>query len=221
MNTMKVSPEHDQIVRRWVVRVLIILAVLALFFVAGTSAQSVPPDQLVKSVATEILDIVKADAGIRAGNRKRILDLVHAKVLPHFDFARMTALATGIHWRKATPTQREALTTQFRDLLVNIYASSLSSYRDQKLVYHPLRVAAGDPEVVVKSEIRQSGKAPITIDYSMTNGANGWKVYDIAIDGLSLVTTYRESFGEEIRQHGIDGLIGALVEKNGKLATQD
>lgn len=177
-------------------------------------AQDVAPDVLVKSVATEVLEIVRSDKEILAGNQKRIMDLAEEKVLPHFNFARMTALAMGPSWRRATPDQQKRVVEQFRTLLVHTYSSGLAAYRNQTIDYKPLRSKPADTEVIVRSEIRQSGAQAIPIDYNMEKTDSGWKVFDVAIGGVSLVTTYRETFSQEVRANGIDGLINTLVDKN-------
>ncbi len=177
-------------------------------------AQEVAPDVLVKSVATEVLEIVRSDKEILAGNQKRIMDLAEEKVLPHFNFARMTALAMGPSWRRATPDQQKRVVEQFRTLLVHTYSSGLAAYRNQTIDYKPLRSKPADTEVIVRSEIRQSGAQAIPIDYNMEKTDGGWKVFDVAIGGVSLVTTYRETFSQEVRANGIDGLIKTLVDKN-------
>ena len=181
------------------------------------SDKNMPPDQLVKTVSGEVLDIIRKDREIQAGNQKKVIELVQDKVLPHFDFTRMTALAVGPGWRKATPEQQKLLIDQFRMLLVRTYSSGLSAYRNQVIEYKPLRANSGDTDVMVRSEVKQSSGQPVTIDYRMEKSQDGWKVYDVAIGGVSLVTTYRDSFGQEIRQHGIDGLIKALADKNRQL----
>jgi phospholipid transport system substrate-binding protein len=126
----------------------------------------------------------------------------------------MTRIAVARNWHLATPAQQEALTVEFKTLLVRTYSSALSSYRDQEIEYKPLRVAPGATDVTVKSEMRQAGKERMTIDYKMTKLSSGWKVYDIQIAGVSLVTTYRDTFASRVRDNGIEGLIKALSDKN-------
>jgi phospholipid transport system substrate-binding protein len=194
--------------------VVICAAPLALPAVAQ---ELVPPDQLVKGVTQDVIAIVKQDKDIRAGNTKKTIALVEEKVLPHFNFTRMTALAMGPSWRKASAQQREVLVDQFRALLVRTYSSALSSYRDQTIEFRPLRMQPNDTEVVVRSQVRQSGTEPVSIDYSMEKTAASWKVYDVAVAGVSLVTTYRETFTNEVRANGIDGLIKSLADRNRQL----
>jgi phospholipid transport system substrate-binding protein len=183
-------------------------------------AQETAPDVLVKSVTQEVLGIIKQDRDIQAGNQKKTIALVEDKVLPHFNFTRMTALAMGQNWRKATPEQQKALVEEFRTLLVRTYSSALAVYRNQVIDFKPLRAQASDSDVVVRSDVKQSGGEPVTIDYSMEKTPNGWKVYDVSIGGVSLVTTYRDTFANEIRTSGVDGLIKALADKNRQLATK-
>ena len=196
--------------------------ILATFLLAPLApAQELAPDALVKSVSEEVLDIVRRDKDIQAGNTKKTIDLVETKVLPHFDFARMTALAMGPNWRKATPEQQKLLTDQFRTLLVRTYSTALSSYKNHTIDFKPLRAQSGDTEVVVKSEVKQPGQQSVPIDYSMEKTASSWKVYDVAVGGVSLVTTYRDTFTNEVRQGGIDGLIRSLTDKNRQLETAE
>lgn len=181
-------------------------------------AQVAAPDALVRSVTGEVVGVIKQDKDIQAGSRQKTIALVEQKVLPHFDFARMTALAMGVHWQKATPEQQKLLVEQFRTLLVRTYSTALSAYRNQVIDVKPPRAQPTDTEVVVRSEVKQSGAAPVTIDYSMAKTPLGWKVYDVAVGGASLVTTYRETFASEVRNGGIDGLIKSISAKNQQLA---
>ena len=199
---------------------LSLVCAAAVLFVQTAAAQDTTPDALVKSVTEEVIAVIKQDQDIQAGNKRKTIALVEQKVLPHFDFARMTALATGVNWRKATPEQQAILVEQFRTLLVRTYSTALSAYRNQAIDVKPLRGRAGDAEVVVRSEVKQSGAAPMTIDYSMEKAPTGWKVYDVAVGGISLVTTYRETFANEVQSGGIEGLIKSISEKNQQLAAK-
>jgi len=178
------------------------------------------PDALVKNVTQDVIAIVKQDQDIQSGNTKKTIALVEQKVLPHFNFTRMTALAMGINWRKATPDQQNLLVDQFRSLLVRTYSTALTSYRNQVIEFKPLRAQPADSDVTVRSEVRQSGAEAVTIDYSMEKTPSGWKVYDVVVGGVSLVTTYRETFANEVRNAGVDGLIKTLSDKNRQLATK-
>lgn len=186
---------------------------LALF--TGTAqAAEMAPDVLVKETAQDVLAIIKKDKDIQAGSQKKLHDLVEAKVLPHFDFKLMTQYAIGKFWRQATPAQQETLANEFRTLLVRTYSTSLSAYKNQTIEYKPLKMQPSDTDVTVKTQVIQPGGQPVPIDYSLQKEANGWKVYDVVVDNVSLVTNYRGSFGTEIRQSGIDGLIKTLTDKN-------
>jgi phospholipid transport system substrate-binding protein len=193
-----------------------VLAGLSLLATGPVLAQSVEPDALIKSVSEDVLDIVRKDKDIQSGNTKKAQALVEAKVLPHFNFQRMTQLAVGRDWQNASPAQKKTLTDEFRVLLIRTYSKSLTEYRDQTMEYKPLKMAPGATEVTVATVIRQQGgKAPIPLTYDLEKQAQGWKVYDITVSGVSLVTNYRSSFANEIRNNGgIDGLIKTLQAKN-------
>ena len=188
---------------------------------APARAQDIAPDALAKKVTDEVVAVLRADKDIQAGNTKKVLDLVEAKVVPHFNFPRMTRLAVGAPWRQATPAQQQNLTNEFRTLLVHTYTSALAQYRDQVIEYRPLKMQPADTEVMVRSLIKQkTGADPIDINYSMEKVDNVWKVYDVVIAGVSLVQNYRSSFNSEIQKSGIDGLISTLATKNKTLAQQ-
>lgn len=190
------------------------LMVLIGLFAGIAQANDIAPDALVRDAAQDVLAIIKKDKDIQAGSQKKLLDLVEAKVLPHFDFKRMTQLAVGKHWRSAAPAQQDALTNEFRTMLVRTYSNSLSAYKNQTIEYKPLTMKAGDTDVTVKTQVIQPGGQPVPINYALEKQPNGWKVYDVEVDGVSLVTNYRGSFGSEIGKSGIDGLIKTLVDKN-------
>lgn len=177
------------------------------------------PDVLARTTTQEVLALLKADKDIQSGNLKKVYELVEAKVLPNFDFNRMTQLAVGKHWASATALQKQSLVSEFRNLLVRTYATSLTAFSNQTVDYKPLNMKPGDVEVTVKSEVKQPGGQAIPIDYSMYQTAFGWKVYDVSIDGVSLVTNYRASFANTIRQSGIDGLIKQLATQSQKKAS--
>ncbi|MGO8754445.1 MAG: phospholipid-binding protein MlaC [Gallionellaceae bacterium] len=188
------------------------LLLLTVSFAAG--ADTLGPDALIRSTVDEVLAVVKQDKDIQAGNQKKILDLVDAKVLPHFDFERMTRLAVARSWRSATAEQKQQLVTEFRTLLVRTYTSAFTRFKDQSVEIKPLRMQPGDDEVTVRTLIVKSGSQPISVDYEMEKTADGWKAFDLSVEGASLVTTYRGTFAEQIQQGGIDGLIKTLVDKN-------
>jgi phospholipid transport system substrate-binding protein len=186
---------------------------------AGAQAMT-PPDVLARSVTDEVLAVLRADKDIQAGSQKKVIDLVEKKVLPHFNFVRMTQLAVGRHWREASPEQQKLLVVEFRTLLVQTYAATFTAYRDQAIEYRPLRVQPDETDVVVKSLINQSGGKPVTVDYRMHKSNDGWKVYDVVVGDLSLVQSYRGSFNSEVQKGGIDGLVKALTEKNKQLVSR-
>ena len=195
-----------------------LIPLLAVILPLGAAAQATEaPDAMVKRIADEVTAIVKTDKDLQNGNSAKVVALAEQKVLPHFDFTRMTRLAVGRNWSQATPEQREALTKEFRTLLVRTYSSSLSQYRNQKIEVKPLATAPGDEDVVVRTAVIQEGGPPIPIDYRMEKTKEGWKVYDVVIDGASLVTTYRGSFNDQIQRAGIDGLVKTLQERNRSL----
>lgn len=195
-----------------------LLACASFFLSPGALAQQMAPDALVKSVTDEVLDIIRKDKDIKAGSTKRAIELVEQKVLPHFNFARMTALAVGKDWRQATPEQQKVLTVEFRDLLVRTYSNALIAYKNETVDYRPFKIQPGETDVTVRTQIHQAGaRQPITLDYSLEKNGNAWKVYDVVVAGVSLVTNYRSSFATEIRNGGIDGLIKTLKAKNASL----
>jgi phospholipid transport system substrate-binding protein len=190
-------------------------ALLAVLLAAAAArAQDVPPDQLVKTVTLEVVDLITKDKEIQAGNRAKLIQLIDAKVLPHFNFAAMTALALGQSWNKASPEQKKRLTEEFRTLLVRTYASALAAYSEQKLDFRPLRAKPTETDVTVQVRVLQPGTQPVPIDYSMEKTSSGWKVYDVMVGGVSLVANYRTEFNNVVRESGIDGLIKNLANKN-------
>ena len=172
------------------------------------------PDALVKNVTEDVLNILREDKGIQSGNRQRAIALIETKVAPHFDFARMTSLAVGLPWRQANEEQRELLVGEFRRLLVRTYASALTAYSDQTVSFKPSPKAGNGDEVTVRSQINKPGGQPIPLDYSLARSGGEWKVFDVSVANVSLVTNYRSSFASEVRKGGVDGLIKALQEKN-------
>ncbi len=193
---------------------ILYFSLLALL-VPVAQAQELAPDVLVKSITQEVIAVLKQDKDIQAGNPKKIEELIDAKVLPHFNFTRMTQIAMARNWRLATPEQRKDLTGEFRTLLVRTYSTALSNYRDQAIDYKPLRAKPEDVEVTVRSEVKQSGSSQtVAIDYEMEKTPDGWKVYDVKVGGVSLVTTYRDTFTSEVKERGVDGLIKSLAAKN-------
>jgi len=194
------------------------LALLAGFLTAPVLAADTPPDVLARTTTNEVLSILKQDKELQNGNLSKVHQLVEAKILPNFDFNRMTQLVIGKHWPRATAQQKQALVTEFRNLLVRTYSSSLTAFSNQTVEFKPLNMKPDDTDVTVRSEIRQPGGQPIPIDYTMYKTSFGWKIYDVTIDGVSLVTNYRSSFSSAIRQSGIDGLIKTLSDQSGRSA---
>lgn len=172
------------------------------------------PDALVKRTAEDVLAIVKSDADIQAGDQEKIFALAEEKILPNFNFERVSRLVLGKNWTRATAEQKSAFQSEFRTLLLRTYATALSKYKDQKIEFLPLRMTDDAKTVSVKTKIIQSGGQPITVDYSLAREGDTWKVYDIVIEAVSLVTNYRGQFSQEIRQNGLDSLIKKLAEKN-------
>lgn len=191
-----------------------LLAILLTALVPALAAAQEGPDALVKRVTDEVLTIIKSDKDLQAGNPNKVAQLAEAKVLPHFDFERMTRLAVGRNWREANDAQKQSLVKEFRTLLVRTYSNSLTAYRNQTIEVKPTKLAAADTEATVRTQVIQPGGPAIPIDYSMQKAGDGWKVFDVVIDGVSLVTTYRGSFSEQIQKGGIDGLVKTLAERN-------
>jgi phospholipid transport system substrate-binding protein len=177
------------------------------------AAQDAAPDVLVRSITQDLLGVLKQSSD-QAADPKRIANVIETKVLPHFELTRMTQLAMGRNWRRATPEQQKIITAEFMTLLVRTYSTALATYRDQIIDIKPLRAPPDATEVTVKSDVKKSGAQPIAIDYDLGKTAAGWKVYDVKVAGVSLVTTYRETFANEVRDNGIDGLIKSLAAKN-------
>jgi phospholipid transport system substrate-binding protein len=201
-------------------KILLLLTGLMLSLSPHARADEPGPDVLIKDTVREVLDIVRADKDLRSGNQKKMLELVDAKVLPHFNFEHMTKLAVGKSWRTATPEQKQALMTEFRIMLVRTYTKAFTSYRDQVVEVKPFKLDAAATEVTVKTAIVKPGsQQPILVDYDMEKSPTGWKVYDLTVEGVSLVTSYRGTFADQVQQIGIDGLIKTLTDKNKNAAT--
>ncbi|HJV25987.1 MAG TPA: ABC transporter substrate-binding protein [Aromatoleum sp.] len=196
-------------------RFLLLLSALLFLMPAVHAADAAKaPDALVREVSDDVLTIVRKDRSIQSGDTRKVANLVEDKVLPHFNFRRITMLAVGKDWRGATPEQQDKLVEAFRSLLVRTYSNALTQYRDQIIQYKPARFAEADTTVRVQTEVRQAGAQPISIDYSLEKTADGWKVFDVVVAGVSLVTNYRGSFAREVQTGGIDGLIRSLEQKN-------
>ncbi len=196
--------------------VILLLASFLLVFPAWSMENA--PDRLVEETVREVLEIIETDEFVRGGDRERIFDLVESKILPHFNFTRMTQLAMGRHWSQADADQQNEIVNEFRTLLVRTYSNALSSYRDETVQVNPLSELGDRVDATVRTLVIQgSGKQPVPIDYSMEKKPEGWKVYDVTVAGVSLVTNYRGSFNSQIRRGGVDGLIKTLADKNKSL----
>lgn len=188
----------------------------ALFGAAGVHAQDLAPDALVRKTTDDIIGSIRADKDL-AKNSRKLLELVDAKVLPHFNFTRMTMLAVGRPWRDASAAQREQLVRQFRTLLVRTYSTALEQYSDQTIEVKPTTMKPGDAETTVRTQVNQRGGPPIPMDYRMEKTPQGWKVFDVTVEGVSIVTTYRSTFATEVNKSGIDGLIKTITDQNTRL----
>ena len=192
-----------------------LLASLVLAFAAATPALAQEtPDAMVKRIANETLQLIRADPKLQAGDPARVREVIEQKLLPNFDFTRMTSLAMGRNWRQATPEQQKRLIDEFRTLLVRTYSNALTQYRDETIDVKPLNADPKATDVTVRSEVIRPGRQPVQIDYSMTKTPQGWKAYDVIVAGVSLVTNYRDEFNEQVKANGVDGLIGTLASKN-------
>lgn len=179
------------------------------------------PDRLVDHTVREVIDIIEHDEKLKSGDKKKMLDLIENKILPHFDFTRMTRLAMGKHWSSATPSQKNELVNQFQDLLVRTYSNALTTYSDETVKVNPVKNLGDKTDATVRTVVIQGGgKQPVPIDYSMEKGPNGWKIYDVTVAGVSLVTNYRGSFNSQVRKGGVDGLIKTLAKKNRSLESR-
>ena len=193
---------------------ILCLAGLALLANVAMANIDMAPDELVKQTADDVLTIVKNDKEIQAGNQQKLFAVVEEKILPNFDFDRVCRMVLGKNWKSASPEQQALFQKEFRSLLLRTYATALGKYRDQVIEYRPMQTDASEKNVTVKTQIIQKGGQPIAVDYSLVKGPTGWKVYDITIESVSLVTNYRSQFSSEIRQNGLDSLNKKLADKN-------
>jgi phospholipid transport system substrate-binding protein len=184
------------------------------------AADAGAPDVLVRNVTLEVVDLITKDKEIKSGNKAKLVEVIEAKVLPHFNFSAMTGLAMGQSWNKASAEQKKRLTEEFRTLLVRTYASALAAFSEQRLDFRPLRSKPTDTDVMVNVRVIQPGAQPVAIDYAMEKTSSGWKVYDVMVGGVSLVANYRTEFNNVVRESGVDGLIRNLQTKNRSLAPQ-
>ncbi len=183
-------------------------------FAAPVALADDSPDGMIKDLTDEVLKIVRTDKDIQSGNQQKANQLVETLILPRINFQRMTSLAVGKDWNKANAQQKQALTNEFRTLLVRTYTNAIFTLKQYTVSYKPTKMAAGDAEAVVRAEAKKPGGAPVQVDYNVEKQGNEWKVFDVSVGGVSLVTNYRDAFGQEVRNGGIDGLIQSLVNKN-------
>ena len=193
--------------------VLKILA-LVLFVAFPALAQDLGPEDLVKKMTGEVLDAIKGDKQLAAGDRQKAVKLAEEKILPHVDFEEATRLAVGRGWAQASPEQKKKLVTEFRNMLVRTYSNAIGAYEGQTMKVMPVRMKPGDTDVTVHNQFIRPGGKPVPVDYSMRKTDKGWKIYDIVVEGVSLVLTYRSEFDAVVKQDGIDGLIKRLSQKN-------
>ena len=195
---------------------------LVLWVPLASLANEPGPDQLVRQLSEDVIEILRNDEALRNGDTTAAVQLIEKAVLPHFNLRRMTMLAVGRDWREASAEQQQRLIDAFYGMLVRTYSNALTQYRDQTIEFRPLRISPDETTVRVQTFIRQPGAQPVGVDYMMERTAEGWKVFDIVVAGVSLVTNYRGTFTQEIRAGGIDGLIRSLESRGGdaSLSTQ-
>ncbi|MCC6210838.1 MAG: ABC transporter substrate-binding protein [Burkholderiales bacterium] len=201
-------------------RLATVAAAAAIAAPAPAQSELTAPDVLVKNVTLEVVEIIRTDKDIQSGGaaaKKKMIALIEAKILPHFNFQAMTSSAVGRNWNKANAEQKARLSEEFKTLLVRTYSSALTAYRDQQFEFRPLRAKPTDTDVTVNVRVIQPGAQPVTIDYDMEKRPNGWKAWDVRIAGVSLVVNYRTEFDNLVRDGGIEGLIKALRAKNSSL----
>lgn len=198
--------------RRTTVQSLAALAAAACMPLAAWAAEEAP-DALIKRLSADVLTTIKSDAALKSGDIGKISALVDQVVLPHVNFRRMTSAAVGPKWRQATPEQQERLLTEFKQLLIRTYAGALAQVTDQTVVVKPLRMAAGDTDVLVRTEVRGKGE-PVPLDFRLEKKDGGWKVYNFNVLGVWLVETYRTQFAEELNKNGVEGLIQMLSSRS-------
>lgn len=193
-----------------------VLAFIAAFFLSGAALaqQNLPPDQLVQKITDDVLAAIKSDKDLAAGDKQKALKLAEEKVLPYIDFEHATRLAVGRAWRQASPEQQKKLVAEFRQMLVRTYSNGIGAYQGQTLKVLPSRGKQDPEDTTVRTQFQRPGGQPLPIDFAMRKTGEGWKVYDITVEGVSLVLTYRSEFDAVVKQEGIDGLIKRLTQKN-------
>jgi phospholipid transport system substrate-binding protein len=193
---------------------ILVALLLAALPVAVSAQQELGPDELVRKVTSEVLDAIQRDKQLQAGDRKKALALAEEKILPLVDFREAARLAVGRPWNTATPEQQERITREFRTLLVRIYSNAIGVYRGQTMRVQPAKIAPGATQVTVRNQYLSPGRPPTSVEYAMHKTPEGWKLYDITVEGVSLVLTYRGEFEQVVREGGIEGLIQRLAERN-------
>jgi phospholipid transport system substrate-binding protein len=178
------------------------------------AAQDAGPEALVKKITADVMEAIKSDKQLAAGDRQKALKLAEEKILPHVDFEEAARLAMGRSWSQASAEQKKRLVQEFRSMLVRTYSASISAYEGQTMKVLPVRMKPDDTEVTVRNQYIRQGAKPVAIDYSMRKTDGGWKIFDIVVEGVSLVLTYRSEFDAVVKQQGVDGLIKALAQKN-------
>ena len=182
--------------------------------VPAARAAELGPDALVRQITDDVMDAILKDKALQAGDKEKALALAEQKILPHVDFRAMTQLALGRNWSKATPAQREQVVNGFRSMLIRTYSNAIGAYKGQKMEVKPTRMDPGDTDVTVRNSYLSPGRPAVEVDYRMEKTPEGWKIYDIVFDGVSLVATYRSEFAQQVRAGGIEGLIARLDRKN-------
>ena len=199
--------------RRTLAQLAAVLIGATLLATPAVYAVDEAPDALIKRLSSDVLDKIKADKSVQVGDMGKVMALVDSQIMPNVNFTRMTASSVGRNWRQATPEQQKKLQEEFKNLLIRTYSGALSQVKDQTINIKPLRAAAGETEVVVRTEVLGRGE-PAQLDYRLEKTAAGWKIYDLNVLGVWLVETYRTQFSQEINAKGIDGLIASLSERN-------
>jgi phospholipid transport system substrate-binding protein len=199
--------------RKTVLQLASVLITAVLLAAPAVRAADESPDALIKRVSAEVLDNIKADKSVQAGDMNKVMALVDSQIMPNVNFTRMTASAVGRSWRQATPDQQKKLQDEFKTLLIRTYSGALAQVKDQTINVKPLRAAAADTEVVVRTEVLGRGD-PVQLDYRLEKVGAAWRIYDLNVLGVWLVETYRTQFAQEINAKGIDGLIASLSERN-------
>ena len=193
--------------KKWIITFVIILLPTAVF-------ADLMPDELIRKTADDVISALNSDESIQNGNKKNLYKLAEEKILPSFNFERISRLVLGKAWRKATDQQKEKFKSEFRSLLLRTYSIALSKYKDQGIEIKPMRMSPADEIVIVKTEIVQGAAQPIKVNYALAKDGDSWLVFDIVIEGVSLVTNYRSQFSSEIRKGGMDSLNNKLAKKN-------